>query len=393
MSNALQSKEKLWTFPYLFLLGISILTATSFNMVQPVLPLYTESLGYSLGLAGMLSGTIAVTALIFRPISGYLSDRFSKRKLLILAQIVIGVALLGLSFSTYVYELFTFRILQGIAFAISSTVNVALVSLMIPKSRMGEGISYFGLSQIIALSVGPNLSIWMSEHWGYGAIFQTAAILMAIAALPLLLWKNTRADSKAQMPPKPGLSSLFAKEVLSISVVGGCFSFANGVIVAFLVMYGQARGIEHVGLYFVVNACTLLAVRILLGKLSDKLSLERVMYPALGMALIAVLLLCFGHSLVFVLLAAVLYAIGQGVGQPALQAEAVKRVSVERRGTAMSTYFIGADVGQGVGPTVGGKVSEQLGYGTMFGMCGIIIVAGAGVFHFFRKKERAVHNK
>lgn len=54
------------------------------------------------------------------------------------------------------------------------------------------------------------------------------------------------------------------------------------------------------------------------------------------------------------------------MSQPALQTEALRSVPPEKRGLASSTMYIGGDLGQAVGPILGGVVAEQAGYGTMY---------------------------
>ena len=52
--------------------------------------------------------------------------------------------------------------------------------------------------------------------------------------------------------------------------------------------------------------------------------------------------------------AAVCKALGQGMAQPAFQAECIRRAGPERRGVAVSMYYLGADIGNGIAPVVGG---------------------------------------
>ena len=59
--------------------------------------------------------------------------------------------------------------------------------------------------------------------------------------------------------------------------------------------------------------------------------------------------------------AAVLKTIGVNLSKPALQAAAIKSVGNERRGAAVSTYYIGTDLGQGLSPMVAGQIIDGNG--------------------------------
>ena len=68
----------------------------------------------------------------------------------------------------------------------------------------------------------------------------------------------------------------------------------------------------------------------------------------------------FAYSLSLVIIAAFFKALGLAGGQVSLQAECIRRVDEDRSGVAASTYYIGADIGNGIGPMVGGTISVCL---------------------------------
>lgn len=88
-----------------------------------------------------------------------------------------------------------------------------------------------------------------------------------------------------------------------------------------------------------------------------------------------------------IILAAIFKAFGQGFAQPALQAECFHKMGSEKRGLASSTFFIGANVGQGVGPLVGGIVASSLGYKWVFNFSALILIFGILCFTIYNKKN------
>ncbi|MHB8088243.1 MAG: MFS transporter, partial [Anaerolineaceae bacterium] len=92
------------------------------------------------------------------------------------------------------------------------------------------------------------------------------------------------------------------------------------------------------------------------------------------------------------LLTCVLRAIGQGAAQPSLQAGCINHIGRDRTGVATSTYFLGGDVGQGIGPMVGGAilglVAGLQGYQFVFNFCGYFIIVAMVYFYFISKKEK-----
>ena len=87
-----------------------------------------------------------------------------------------------------------------------------------------------------------------------------------------------------------------------------------------------------------------------------------------------------------ILVSCVIRAIGQGAAQPAIQASCLDAVGKNRSGVATSTYYLGGDIGQGIGPIVGGFVISAIvgiqGYTVLFvGCAALLLLAGIYFYH------------
>ena len=168
-------KEKLWTGSYLLLIAMGTMTSTCFYMVNPTITKYAVGLGASVAAAGVISGLFSITALVARPFSGLVADRVNRKRLLIFSTCVMGLAALGYSVSRTVPLLIAFRILHGVAFAFSGTVNVTMIASLVPRSRLGEGVGYYGLVNIFATAIGPSLGLSLGDAFGFGLSYTTFA--------------------------------------------------------------------------------------------------------------------------------------------------------------------------------------------------------------------------
>ena len=101
------------------------LTSTGFYMVNPCIAKYAVSTGATVAVAGVITGLFSITALVARPVSGLMADRLNRRLLLTAATAVLALSALSYSFAGTVPLLVAVRIVHGIAFAVSGTVNVA----------------------------------------------------------------------------------------------------------------------------------------------------------------------------------------------------------------------------------------------------------------------------
>jgi len=87
-------------------------------------------------------------------------------------------------------------------------------------------------------------------------------------------------------------------------------------------------------------------------------------------------MLSYSTTLLFVLISAVLRALGQGAAQPSLQAACIKKVGKSKAGVATSTFYLGADVAQGISPIIGGFVAVLFNYQSTFVLSALVLMAG-----------------
>ncbi|HKM00151.1 MAG TPA: MFS transporter [Mobilitalea sp.] len=378
----MNSNNKLFNGTYLLLTLVNLITAFGFSMIASIVSSYAVSLGAGLTLAGTLAGVFSLSALVIRPFSGMALDILNKRNMCIFSTIMICVSFVGYSFAQTIPVMLFFRVLHGMSFGISSTSTMALVSGYIPKERLGEGLGYFGLGQIISRICGPYIGIVIKDRLGYQKLFILISLL-TILAVVLLFWvkvEKTVHQSIKKIGNAIRIENLIVKDCIVYALVAGLFSLVNGITSSFLVLLGEERGISNIALFFSVNAIVLLILRFMIGRLIDKFNLTPIVIMSLLITGLSMFMIGMSSGIIMILFAAALVAIGQGTGQLSLQSACIRRVDAAKVGVATSTYYIGADIGQGLGPIIGGKVSELYNYRMMFYLTSILMLGGIVVF-------------
>jgi MFS family permease len=387
-------KEKLWTIPFIMLIVTGTVSGICFYMVNPTIAKYSINIGATVAVSGVITGLFSITALVARPFSGLVADRVNRKKLLITATSIMAVAAFGYSISYTVPMLIFFRVLHGIAFAFNSTATVTVISVVVPRSRLGEGVGYYGLANIIATAVGPAIGLNLGNTFGYSLSYSLSAALLLIAAVIIFFipFSADQLKNKADGDRKKGISfgDLISLKALPIAILGGLFSMSNGIITGYIALLGDVRNISNIAIYFTVNAFVLLFIRPFAGRLADRKGGILLVIPAMILDGIALITLGHATGIAMIITAAVLKAAGQGAGQPTLQATCLRMLPMEKSGVASSTFYIGADVGQGLGPMIAGYVisftgEDSNGYGTMFTMSSLIFVIGITAFLIYYK--------
>ena len=147
------TSEKLWNKDYILIMlsstGISFCNYFFFS----ALPIYAQNITGTVASAGLMTAAYTLAALAIRPLSGVFADKFGRTKLLILGAILCSIACMLYHYAAILLVLIVIRSLHGIGFGMHSTAGGAVAADVIPKSRMAEGLGYFGLYGTIAAAI------------------------------------------------------------------------------------------------------------------------------------------------------------------------------------------------------------------------------------------------
>lgn len=385
-SNRFQEPTKLWNKWYITILLLSMVNHVASQLITPIVSKYAMSIGATMATAGTIVGLMSLAAMFARPFAGLSSDRINKKLIIAVTGAVTGVCMYLYSASKSVEMMAAVRFVHGISFSFSTVALLAFNTMFIPKDKIGEGIGWSVVTTTLATAMGPNLGLWLVDHFGYKACFAAAAIGTIIPNLCFLVVPNR------QEPHVPGKSAKFdvndfiSLQIFPFALLTGLFSCCNGIVNSFLALLGDERGIKGVGVFFTAYSVILIVTRPITGKLYDQKGIKFIMYPSVALAALSMLLLGKATSTWIVLLAGVLKALGQGTGAPSIQAHCLKKLGRDKAGVVSSTCYMGNDIGNTVGPAIGGLIASRAGYGSMFITIAVSVIVIGWPLLFFKTR-------
>lgn len=369
----------------------------AFYVLTPLLPLYlSEHFGATKDVIGLVLSGYTITALLFRPFSGYVVDTFPRKTVLMISFGAFAIFFAGYLAASTLLLFMIVRTLHGGPFGALTVANSTAAIDVLPSSRRTEGIGYYGLSNNLAMAIAPTVGIFIYKFTdSFQLLFWIALI---VACLGWLVDATVKLPSKEIVRNKSKLSMdrffLVRGWLLGLNMVA--FGFSFGVLSNYLAIYGkEVMGITGgTGTYFMLCSIGLILSRLQGGK---ALREGRVTFNAgSGMAISLV-----GYTL-FILMptvsslltlhssllvntgyygSALLIGLGNGHMWPAFQNMTINVATNSQRGTANSTILISWDIGMGLGILVGGIISELIGYGAAFWT--VVLVNASGVACFF----------
>ncbi|MBS4202074.1 MFS transporter [Bacillus sp. FJAT-49732] len=369
--------ERLWTKSFILMAVAMLFLFTGFYMLYPTLPLYIKHIGGNESHVGLAMGMFMLSAVILRPIIGGLLDRFGRRSFIVWGLLLFAVVMYMYEWTSVIVILMALRILHGMSWGVTTTSMLTAITDMIPSTRRGEGLGWSGMAMTLAMAIGPFFGIWISENLSYHALFLFATIFSIVA---LLLTFG------AKMPFQPQSGSrkieIFEKSVLPVTASVFFLFIAYGSITTFVPLFAASIHVNS-GTFFLVYAATLFLARPIAGKLSDRYGETFIIVPALAITILALVSLGFSTGYFGVLVSAVLFGIGFGSAQPALQAATIRLVRPERIGVANASFGTATDLGIGLGAIMLGWVSQYSSYQALFTVSAVAVSVSLFLFSFF----------
>ena len=395
------SNERLWNLNYCKVMTANFSLFFAFYVLTPLLPLYlSEHFGATKDVIGLVLSGYTITALLFRPFSGYFVESFPRKTVLMISFAAFSIFFAGyLAASTLL--LFTIvRTLHGGPFGALTVSNATVAIDVLPSSRRTEGIGYYGMSNNLAMAIAPTIGIFV-YRWthSFELLFWIALV---VACLGWLTDATVTLPAKEIQRNKSKLSLdrffLVRGWLLGLNMVA--FGFCFGVLSNYLAIYGKEQlGITGgTGTFFMLCSIGLILSRLQGGK---ALRNGRLTFNAgSGMCIslvgytIFILLPTLAHifhqpSSLFTLVGyygcAILLGLGNGHMWPAFQNMTICVAPNNQRGTANSTILISWDIGMGLGILLGGIIAEHLGYNAAFWSVAFVNALGVALFFLATK--------
>lgn len=350
----------------------------SFQMLIPTLPPYIKSLGASGLEIGLVTALFSIGAVLSRPFIGYMLE-YRTRKPLVLAG---AAALLAITIvyplSSMIFIFLLFRFVHGLAWGFSTTVNGTAAVDVIPKSRLGEGMGYFGLSVTLGMIIAPSLGIYLFGVTSFeNLIYISCALgLIAIGLLAAVRYHTPQSvtNTKKEDLTFSYVGSLVEKSSWYPAFITMIATFGYGSVVTFIVIFGEERGIEQIFLFYLFNAIMASVSRPISGKWFDQKGPKGLIIVCSVLTFSGLWVLSFSYTNAGIAAAGILFGIGFGSLLPTLQSWTLSMTPDNRRGVANGMYFSAIDFGIGLSGIVFGILAQFVETAVLFQISSIFLL-------------------
>lgn len=348
------------------------------SMISLVLPPFLEGLKYSVAAIGTLISVGPILALAARLPSGLAYRGERARTLMTAALSVVILSNLLYHFAVTPLRFVLVHALNGLSLGAAMTIYLAFfVDALPPDEDRRHAMGYYAGCLAIGYSTGGFAAGYVTDKLGYFAAF-TAASLLGLLCLAMLFFLS-QPPAKAAAPSRvaattppllEALKSVLEPKVAAMVVIHLFLNMMHQLGMIFLPLYGLAVGLTLTqvgiikGLYSLCNAIT----RPLSGFVMKQLSHQRVSRVGLPLQAALMTLVPFFHDLGPLLIVFILVGFLRAVAIVANTISMVEDVDATRisRGVASGIYSAAGDVGNILGPSVGGVIAGFTGIAGLF---------------------------
>lgn len=379
-----------------FALGwVSFFNDLASEMVYPVVPIFlTTFLGVPVAIVGVIEGIAESTASILKVFSGWLSDRFQKRKPFIISGYSLSTfskIILGLS---YIWPfVLVARFIDKFGKGIRTSARDSLISESCPENIRGKSFGFHRALDTLGAVFGPLAAILFLAIFNDNLklVFYIAAIPGLIGIILLVIFVREKkkrqlcfADLKLKLRDVNPSFKLF----LLISII---FSIGNSSD-AFLILRAQDLGlaIKITILAYVLFNLTYALFSIPAGIIVDKIGAKKVLITGLLIFTVVYFFFGFINKSLFIWFLFPVYGIYMALTEGVGKAYISLLVPQEKSGTAFGIYQTSVGICSFFSSLIAGLMWSYINVKVPFYFGSITALVAAILFIVLGRKIKAV---
>jgi len=342
-----------------FLLGVaSLLNDVSSEMISAVLPLFISQLGGGSVAIGAVGGLRELLSNLLKPLSGYLSDSFLRKKpLVLLGYAVSSFFKLLIGLSKNVEQVVFSSVLERVGKGIRTAPRDSIISL---SGKSGRSFGIHRTMDTTGALIGVILVLFLASlKVENREIIVSAGFISFLSLLPILLVKEPEVLNR-KMSETLG-KKRFDRKFFKLLAVFAIYSFSS-VSFMFLIFIAEKEtsSLTAVILYALLNLSYLL-VSFPTGKLSDRVGRRFPLSAGYFLTALSLLTLSLHSGIILLTASFLLYGLALGITDTVQRALTADIVGKEMRGTAYGLFHGVTGVGALLGNLLAGYLWNLYG--------------------------------
>ena len=359
------------------LAGIFSLRMLGLFMILPVFSVYgTQYQGFSPMTVGLAIGIYGLTQALFQIPFGLLSDRFGRKKVIVIGLLIFAFGSLVSALSLTMTGVIIGRALQGLG-AISA-VTLALTADLTREEQRTKAMAIIGVSIGMAFALAMILGPAITSVAGMPGLFWATGAL-ALGGIAVLLWyvpNPTGLQFHRDTEPVLSQFSRILKDRQLLRLDFGILILHMIMTATFVALpqvlrdLGNIEATEHTRVYLLALPVSVLLMSPFVMYADRRNRVKHVFIAAIGLlALSQIAMATYDQALWMVVLSLTLYFTAFNILEASLPSLITRLAPPELKGTALGAYATAQNFGAFLGGVSGGWLMQEFGAFGVFASC------------------------
>jgi sugar phosphate permease len=322
---------------------------------------------------------------VFGFFAGWVIDKFGPRRLMLSGIVMGGIALIGLSMMTSLWQLYFFYMFNALGYMCGGPLpNQVLISRWFDKGRgKAMGIAYLGIG--VGGMLVPQIARWLNFKFGWHEALMILGIIMIAIAFPMAWFVKENPEGGTEHPKKDEPKIPFATILKSWPF----YLLAIGSMCSIGAVAGTSQNLK---LFFSIDlkytqehAANVLSIvlgasiigRLLMGWLADRMQKKYVMILIYSLVALAIPLLYFADTPGVIYLFAFIFGVALGGDYMIIPLMAAELFGVKVMGRVMGLVITVDGLAEAFAPMLAARLRDQSGsYANGFAALIVLAIIG-----------------
>ena len=326
--------------------------------LQLARPLFAFEVTGNIFLVSFLVASSSVARIISGPLTGYLTDRWGRKPLVIAGAAIRGLTTLGQFYTDTYVPFFILEFIGQMGVSMWTTSTGVLVGDVTTPANRGRVMAVRTMSSRIGFVAGPAIAGALAVTLGLRYVFLFSTLTKIINLVVMFWISESRPEETRQRNRRAAsdtdkgsllLSVFLTRTFIALAVVTfGLSMMQMGVFQTLVPVYSQEEvGLSEWDIGNLVSFASIIALLVAFpnGAVSDRYGRKVSLVPGMLFLTASAVLLAFSADYAWIVAMMVMYGIAEGMVQGSTQVYAVDLAPVERRGTVVGVWSIFMSLG------------------------------------------------